>query len=185
MPDRFPGYDVLRKRDGLSWNDKTREVIGERLALPDEPRFFTADEFATVTAIAARIVPRPVQLPPIPVAALVDHKLHVGQTDGYRQEGMPREQEAWRTGLRALDAEARRAFGARFAGLTSAQQDELIGRMQAGTLHGAEWEGMPPKTFFTERLARDIVLAYYAHPTAWSEIGWGGPASPRLRAHGL
>jgi hypothetical protein len=28
-------------------------------------------------------------------------------------------------------------------------------------------------------MAGDIVLAYYAHPTAWSEIGWGGPASPR------
>jgi hypothetical protein len=23
------------------------------------------------------------------------------------------------------------------------------------------------------------VLAYYSHPTAWSEIGFGGPASPR------
>src|SRR5262252_10658338 len=22
-------------------------------------------------------------------------------------------------------------------------------------------------------------VAYYMHPTAWSEIGWGGPASPR------
>ena len=29
------------------------------------------------------------------------------------------------------------------------------------------------------RMARDLTLAYYAHPTAWSEIGWGGPASPR------
>jgi hypothetical protein len=28
-------------------------------------------------------------------------------------------------------------------------------------------------------MAHDIVLAYYAHPSAWSEIGWGGPASPR------
>ena len=28
-------------------------------------------------------------------------------------------------------------------------------------------------------MAHDIVRAYYAHPTAWSEIGWGGPASPR------
>jgi hypothetical protein len=25
----------------------------------------------------------------------------------------------------------------------------------------------------------DIVSAYYAHPTAWNEIGFGGPASPR------
>jgi hypothetical protein len=25
----------------------------------------------------------------------------------------------------------------------------------------------------------DITHAYYAHPTAWNEIGFGGPASPR------
>jgi hypothetical protein len=25
----------------------------------------------------------------------------------------------------------------------------------------------------------DVVSAYYSHPTAWNEIGWGGPASPR------
>ena len=28
-------------------------------------------------------------------------------------------------------------------------------------------------------MLHDIVSAYYAHPTAWSEIGFGGPASPR------
>jgi hypothetical protein len=28
-------------------------------------------------------------------------------------------------------------------------------------------------------LLRDIVEIYYAHPSAWSEIGFGGPASPR------
>jgi hypothetical protein len=38
---------------------------------------------------------------------------------------------------------------------------------------------MRPSYFFKHRMARDIVLAYYAHPTAWSEIGYGGPASPR------
>ena len=38
---------------------------------------------------------------------------------------------------------------------------------------------MPSDAFFKMRMAHDIVLAYYAHPTAWSEIGWGGPASPR------
>ena len=38
---------------------------------------------------------------------------------------------------------------------------------------------MSSKDFFKKRMAHDIVLAYYAHPTAWSEIGWGGPASPR------
>ena len=38
---------------------------------------------------------------------------------------------------------------------------------------------MPSDTFFKARLARDIVIAYYSHPVAWNEIGWGGPASPR------
>jgi hypothetical protein len=38
---------------------------------------------------------------------------------------------------------------------------------------------MPCKLFFNERAVHDIAGAYYAHPTAWNEIGFGGPASPR------
>ena len=38
---------------------------------------------------------------------------------------------------------------------------------------------MPPAIFFAKRLLPDIVTLYYAHPTAWNEIGFGGPASPR------
>ena len=38
---------------------------------------------------------------------------------------------------------------------------------------------MPANGFFHHRIIQDIVSAYYAHPTAWNEIGWGGPASPR------
>jgi hypothetical protein len=38
---------------------------------------------------------------------------------------------------------------------------------------------MPARVFFKERVVSDVVKSYYAHPIAWSEIGWGGPASPR------
>ena len=38
---------------------------------------------------------------------------------------------------------------------------------------------MPSKTFWTSHVIHDVIGAYYAHPSAWSEIGWGGPASPR------
>jgi hypothetical protein len=55
----------------------------------------------------------------------------------------------------------------------------LLARMQSGELKSPEWDGMSPKDFFKRRMAHDIVFAYYAHPAAWSEIGWGGPASPR------
>src|SRR5262249_23018420 len=156
--------DVLAKWSGPSWNDKTRQVVARRLSIAPEPRFFTADEFKTVSAIAARIVPQPVTRPPIPVAAMVDRKLHEGAMDGYRVSGMPRDGEAWRTGLKALDAEAQSAHGMRFAALAGDLQDALLQRTQAGDLIAAEWGTLSPKAFFTKRLAHDIVFAYYAHP---------------------
>jgi len=177
--DEYPGYDVLAKWSGPSWNEKTREVIRRRLAIAPEPRFFTAEEFETVSAIAARIVPQPTTRPPVPVAALVDRKLDEGAMDGYRMPGMPRDREAWRVGLRALEAEAQSAYQQRFATLTAERQDTLLRRAEAGELNAPEWATLGAKDFFRKRLARDIVLAYYAHPTAWSEIGFGGPASPR------
>jgi Gluconate 2-dehydrogenase subunit 3 len=176
---RFPGYDVLSKRLTPSWNEKTREVVTRRLAIDPEPKFFTTEEFQTVRAIADRVVPQPATRPPIPVAALVDEKLHQHKEDGYRKAGMPREAEAWRRGLKALDEDAKQANGARFKDLSDADKDALLTRMEQGALTGPAWGGMSSSTFFKMRMARDIVHAYYAHPTAWSEIGWGGPASPR------
>jgi hypothetical protein len=184
MPDRdrqarYPGYDVLTKRNTPSWNEKTRRVINQRIAVSHDPKFFTAEEFETVHALAARLVPQPRDRAAIPVPALVDHKLSTGKSDGYRQAGMPRQAEAWRQGLLALDAEAQAAHGAAFRELDAASQDALLTRMQQGEMHNDAWGSISPKTFFSHRMARDIVLAYYSHPTAWNEIGWGGPASPR------
>ena len=179
MPDRFPQYDVLAKRNTPSWNEKTRQVINDRLAVPREPRFLTEHEFATVTALADRITPQPRNRPPIPVASLIDEKLLHDKTDGFRAADMPPEREAWQRGLRALDAEARQAFGEAFCELSVRQQDELITRLHKGDMHDPAWDGMPPKTFLHQRLTRDIVFAYWSHPTAWNEVGWGGPASPR------
>ncbi len=179
MPDRYPGYDVLAKRHTPSWNEQTRRVIDERLALLHEPRFFSAAEFATLQAIVARVVPQPASRPPIPVAALVDDKLVRNRQDGYRPPELPRDREAWRRGLAAIEAEARAAHSTGFADLSGAQQDALLRHMEAGRSQATEWAGMPPKIFFKQRLLSDIVHAYWSHPTSWNEIGWGGPASPR------
>ena len=114
---RFPGYDVLSKRLGPSWNEQTRASRHAPARDRSEPRFFTAAEFQTVLAMAARIVPQPATRPPIPVAALVDDKLHRGKSDGYRDGGDAARREAWRLGLSALDAEATAAYGGRFHAL--------------------------------------------------------------------
>lgn len=179
MPDRYPGYDVLAKRHTPSWNEATRRVIDQRLAMPREPRFFTEDEWLTLTALCDRIVPQPKQRPPIPVAAMVDNKMAENMTDGYRDARLPKMQEAWRRGLHALDVEARERHGSRFHALDTAQQDALLQQMQDGELGDPAWGGMPCALFFSERAVHDITAAYYAHPTSWNEIGFGGPASPR------
>lgn len=169
----------MRKRDPPSFNDVTCRALDARLALPNQPRHFSPEEFAAVAAVAARLVPQQPGRPAVPVAALVDHKLATGRSDGFRRAGMPREDEAWRRGLQALDAEAQEAHGAGFAALLPDQQDALLRRMEAGELTHEARDGMPPKTFFKQRLGHDIVMAYYSHPESWNQIGWGSPASSR------
>jgi hypothetical protein len=179
MSARYPDYDVLAKRHTPSWNEKTRRVIDQRLAVPRAPRFLSNEEFQTLDAVCARIVPQPATRPPIPVAALIDNKLYQDKRDGYRDHRLPPLRDAWRRGLRALDAEARERCGGAFHTLSADEQDALLRAAQEGRLANAAWEGMSSKLFFAKRLLTDIVKAYYGHPTAWNEIGYGGPASPR------
>jgi hypothetical protein len=179
MSERYPGYDVLAKRQTPSWNEQTRRVIDQRLALPREPRFLGAAEFRTLEAVCARIVPQPRTRPPVPLAAMVDAKLHEGRGDGYRDHRLPPMGEAWRLGLRAIDSEAAQRHGARFDALEPDEQDALLRAAQDGRLAHAAWQGMDCAVFFAKRLLLDIVTAYYGHPTAWNEIGFGGPAGPR------
>jgi hypothetical protein len=105
--------------------------------------------------------------------------LHQGRRDGYRDYRLPALRTAWACGLHAIDEEARRRYGARFHVLEAAEQDALLGAAQQGTLDGAAWSSMDCAIFFAKRLLPDIVTAYYAHPIAWNEIGFGGPVSPR------
>ena len=181
MRDLYPGYDVLSKRNTPSWNEQTRRVIDQRLAIePGEHRFFSDEEWTTLHALCECIVPQPAdRAQPIPVGAMVDRKMAKDERDGYRNRDLPSMQEAWRRGLAALDAESRAAHGAPFHELGRAQRDELLAAMQEGKLRHQAWGGMPARIFFKERVLPDVVKSYYAHPTAWNEIGWGGPASPR------
>lgn len=179
MTERYPGYDVLTKRWTQSWNAQTREVIDRRLAISGEPQFFSAVEWRTLAAVCDRIMPQPDTRPPVPLPAFVDQKIADGMLDGYRYAEMPPQGEAWRRGLAALDQEARDAHGTPFHELSPERKDNLLRRMQHGELTAPVWAGMPCRLFFEHRVIPDIVHAYYAHPVAWSEIGFGGPASPR------
>ncbi|CAB3743251.1 gluconate 2-dehydrogenase subunit 3 family protein [Paraburkholderia rhynchosiae] len=176
---RYPGYDVTMKRDTPSWDDVTRNVIDERLATPQNPHFFDAVEWRALVALCACIVPQDRQRPAVPVAALVDARLEKNTGDGYRDARLPPMREAWRIGLHAIDAESRARHELPFASIEDPARHALLVDMQQGKLTSMEWRGMPPAVFFAERVLHDICGMYYAHPHAWSEIGFGGPANPR------
>lgn len=179
MSRRYPGYDVQAKRQGPSWNEATRRAVDQRLSLPDEPRFFDQAQWRTLSALCARILPQPSERPAVPLAAMVDARLFSRRGDGYRDSRMPPMPVAWRLGLAALDSEARALHGAPFEQLAAPLQDALLCAMQRGELRHPAWAQMPAQLFFYQRLLHDISAAYYAHPSAWNAIGFGGPASPR------
>jgi hypothetical protein len=145
-------------------------------------RFFSADELELVTAVIDRIMPQDDrdQEHRIPVVNYIDERLYTGRIDGYRYEDMPADGEAYRLGLAAIDDIARTMYGEAFVALTPTEQDEALWTIHADKPQGGEniWKQMPADRFWL-MLVSDAVDAYYAHPYAWDEIGFGGPAYPR------
>ena len=176
---RYPGYDVTSKRHTQSWNDKTREVIDARLSVEGRPAFLSSDEWQTLVALCDRVMPQPEGRPRVALAAYVDRQLLAGKTKGYRFADMPQPAEAWKRALAALDEVAGKEQGRPFAHLTQDDQDAMLRRMSDGSFQAVALNGMPAQTFWTSHVIHDVIGAYYAHPEAWNEIGWAGPASPR------
>ncbi len=145
---------------------------------PPPRRFFTEHEWALLVAICARVIPQR-RASPVPIAPFIDRKMVQNNGDGFQRAGLPGMQQEWRRGLSAIDAEATVRFGAGFVDLPGGRQDDVLHMVQQGDVRAPDWGELPPKQFFKGRLLIDIVTMYYAHPQAWDEIGFGGPASPR------
>jgi hypothetical protein len=176
----FDPYDVLDKWSTPSWNEQTRGVVARRLREIPPRRFFDEREWMIAEAIAERIVPQPERdAAPVAIVPFIDERLYEKRGKGFRYADMPPAPEAWRRGLAAIDDESRTAFARSFVELTADERDDVLRRVQQGVVASALWQGLPPRRFFVDVLLDEIVGEYYAHPAAWSEIGFGGPASPR------
>ena len=187
MPDKpfqslYPDYNVLDKWDSPSWNDQTRGVVRKRLTEVPERKFLTETQWSTLEAVADRVMPQPERSPQakVPITPWVDAKLAANQTSGTRYHPLPAQSECWRRGLDAMEAEARYRFHRSFAKLDPAEQNMILEGMNRGEVMSPAWAPrLRPRLFLRHVLLREIVEIYYAHPDAWSEIGFGGPASPR------
>lgn len=175
----YPGYDVLDKWDSPSWNEQTRAVVDRRLHEIPKRCFLTEEQWALLEAICARLIPQPDREEPVAIVPWLDDMLQRNRTSGYRYADMPPMRETWQQGLNAIEAESRKRHSKSFGALTGSDQDSLLRAIQHGDVQSDEWQSLPPKRFFKSFLLKQVVSTYYAHPDAWSEIGFGGPASPR------
>jgi hypothetical protein len=167
---RYPGYDVLAKATSVDWDEQTWQAIQERLTQNDSARFFTAEEVGTLAAVVDRILPQPDRTggQRVPIVPWIDAKLFHDRRDGYRYEGMPPQRVAWRLAIQGIEQAAQALHDRAFT--------ELSGELNPP---GAAWRELPAALFFKTILCIAVVKAYYSHPTAWSEIGYSGPSSPR------
>lgn len=137
-----------------------------RMGPHDAPRFFTPDEEPVCRALVATLLAL-ADDPEVPLFEMVDARLADGVTDGWRYEDMPPDGEAWKRSI----AELRRRS---FSHLDLRTRREILESVRTGE----RFAGMPAARLWSLWM-RSVCTAFYSHPHAWNEIGFGGPAYPR------
>lgn len=155
----------------------TRTALRSRLDLPTvvAPIWFSGDEFETLVALCARLIPQTDRAERVDLPGEVDRRLANCAGDGWRYAEMPPDPTMHRRGLRGLNETAQMRFGLRFKQLEAACQDAVLAAVQRGEAPGETWRTLSAGRYFEELLA-ELVDIYYAHPLAQEEIGFVGMA---------
>lgn len=175
MHGRYPDYDVLSQTD--HWDGVTRRVVLDRVHNVPPYRFFDERERATLEPFCDTLTAQD-EDPRIAVLAYVDEKLYENRGEGYQYFDLPTDQETWRTVARGLDQEAQALGLDAFGELSLHHRDQICHRFAQIELVGGVWATLNVSRAFSV-VMRDVCEAFYAHPWAWNEIGFGGPAYPR------
>jgi hypothetical protein len=180
---RFPGFDATAQAQ--RWDPVTAGVVLSRLGMPPDIRFFTPAQEAIATALCDQLLGQdrtregdaaePGE-PLVPLVQMIDSRLAEQETDGWRYADMPEDGQAWRDTLGYRDADARDKYGCGFAEAGSADQHAILQAVQ--DLASGQWHGLRAAHVWS-LWTRYACTAFYAHPMAWNEIGFPGPAYPR------
>jgi len=170
---RFPGLDVLGQ--ARHWDPVTAALVTGRLSQPSEVAFFTAAEASCAGDLLSLLTGQEDD-EEISVLHMVDARLSAGETDGWRYSDMPEDGQAWRDTLAYLDEDAAGRCGTTFADAPEEDQLKLIQAVQ--DLGSEKWHELNAAHVWS-LWTRYACTALYAHPLAWNEIGFSGPAYPR------
>jgi len=180
QPGYYPGFSTLKQKQ--YWDAATRRVVEERVSKQKSIRFFTHEEARTMHAVVDRILPQEDRTEDRQIHILpgIDERLYENKLDGYRFQDMPPDQESYRIAAHAFEEMAQTLHGRTFHELSVREQEEILKSIHKAKPQAAQelWKKMNIERFWA-MLVTDVVSIYYAHPWAWDEIGYGGPAYPR------
>jgi len=180
QPGYYPGYSTLGQQK--KWDDTTRNVVVKRVQPSTNIRFFQPAEAELLANIVDRLIPQDDRADnrTIPILPVIDERLYKNELNGFRYEDMPPDRDAYHLGLKAINEMAEARFQQPFAQLAVYRQELLLKSLHDGKPDPDHpvWKQMPVHRFWA-LLMEDCVTAYYSHPWAWDEIGFGGPAYPR------
>jgi len=177
----------------------------ETLAAPQkardyQPNWFTAEEFAFITAAVARLIPSDERGPgalEAGVPEFIDRQMNTPYATGsnwYMQgpfnPDLPKElgyqlplvpQQIYRLGLADADNYSKKQHGKVFAQLSGEQQDALLQAMESGS---AEFSQLPAKIFFSFLLqnTREGFFSDPIHGGNQGMVGWKLINFPGARA---
>ena len=180
QPGYYAGYSTIAQKK--SWEKATRDVVTQRVESSPPISFFTEQEATLMGAVIDRVMPQDdrAEKRTIPILPILDERLYKNSLNGFRYEDMPPDQDAYRLAIRAIEEMSLVRFKEPFIALSVYQQELILQSLHDGKPDpdNAVWEKMPVDRFWA-MLMEDCVTAYYSHPWAWDEIGFGGPAYPR------
>ncbi|HLZ25226.1 MAG TPA: gluconate 2-dehydrogenase subunit 3 family protein [Ktedonobacterales bacterium] len=186
QPGYYPGFSTLRQQ--AFWDEATRAVILKRVTEIPPIRFFSPEEHGVMVAVTSRILPQDDRddAHKIPIVPFLDEKLLEDTINGYRYETMPPQRETYRLFIKGVQAIAQHVFHMPYEELRADHQDYVLQSIHDGTPPaGDEFWSQLSLSRLWQIVVNDTVHIYYAHPYAWDEIGFGGPAYPRgyMRLH--
>ena len=151
---------------------QTRAALEERIThkIVTLPRCFNEEQFRTLAAVCARLIPQPIGEEPVDLPGVLDKRLQQGDGKGWRYDVLPSDTEMFRSGMDNVALVAQALCGDAFRRLNGSQQDEVLRIIQAGEVSEALWQRIQAQRFFEELLAA-LCGIYYSHPAAKADIG--------------
>ncbi len=157
---------ALRVLNSFAAGHSHAEQEGQK-ASPFQPLFFNPQEFATIAAVAARIIPSD--------ATPGAREAKVEEYVDWMVKQNEKLQPVHRQGLQWLDRVARKKYGARYVRLAPLKQDAILRLLDSTASPGRE---VPPENEpglkFWKSIRRLTIDGFYSSKVGLKELGYSG-----------